>query len=101
MSFWNERKIAFFLALTMIAGMLVLSGCTESKINKDNFDKIKLGMSQEEVQRLLGPPTEATGLEIPVFSGTTAKWVRGDTTITIQFINDKVVAKEFSQQAKK
>ncbi len=88
--------------LALLAALLVAgpAGCARSKINKDNFDKIKLSMTQEEVQGLLGPPTEASGLEIPVFSGTTAKWVQGDTTITIQFVNGKVVAKEFSKQAK-
>ena len=65
--------------LVLLAALLGagLTGCAGSKVNKDNFDKIKLGMTQEEVQRLLGPPTEASGLEIPVFSGTTAKWVAG------------------------
>ncbi len=87
----------------MVAGLLAagLIGCAPSKVNKENFDKIRLGMTQEEVQQLLGPPTEASGLEIPVFSGTTAKWVQGDTIITIQFVNGKVVAKEFSKEAKK
>lgn len=90
------------LCLIMLAGLLGpgLTGCAPSKVNKDNFDKIRLGMTQEEVQGLLGPPTEATGLEIPVFSGTAAKWVQGETIITIQFVNGKVVAKEFSKQAK-
>ena len=90
------------LCLAMLAGLLGsgLTGCAPSKVNKDNFDKVRLGMTQEEVQGLLGPPTEASGLEIPVFSGTTAKWVQGDTTITIQLVNGKVVAKEFSKQAK-
>lgn len=78
-----------------------LAGCAPAKVTKDNFDKIKLGMTQEEVQQILGPPTEATGLEIPVFSGTMAKWVYGDATISIQFINGKVVAKQFSQEHKK
>ncbi len=88
--------------LVLLAALLGagLTGCAPSKVNKDNFDKIRLGMTQEEVQGLLGPPTEASGLEIPVFSGTTAKWVQGDTTITIQFVNGKVMAKEFSKQAK-
>jgi hypothetical protein len=36
-----------------------------------------------------------------VFSGTMSKWVKGDTTIAIQFVNGKVVAKEFSQPAAK
>ncbi|MFI5355347.1 MAG: hypothetical protein ACHQX0_07015, partial [Desulfobaccales bacterium] len=91
----------WLLCLAMLAGLLSpgLTGCAPSKVNKDNFDKVRLGMTQEEVQGLLGPPTEASGLEIPVFSGTTAKWVQGDTTITIQLVNGKVVAKEFSKQA--
>ncbi len=88
--------------LVLLAALLGagLTGCAPSKVNKDNFDKIRLGMTQEEVQGLLGPPTEASGLEVLVFSGTTAKWVQGDNTITIQFVNGKVVAKEFSKQAK-
>jgi outer membrane protein assembly factor BamE (lipoprotein component of BamABCDE complex) len=77
-----------------------LTGCARSKITKDNFDKVNLGMTQEEVQQILGPPTEASGLEVLVFSGTTAKWVQDDSTITIQFVNGKVVAKEFSKQPK-
>ncbi len=91
------------LALFLVVGLLGagLTGCAPSKVNKENFDKIKLGMTQEEVQHLLGPPTEASGLEIPVFSGTASKWVQGDTVITIQFVNGKVMAKEFSQQGKK
>ncbi|MCL4500396.1 MAG: outer membrane protein assembly factor BamE [Deltaproteobacteria bacterium] len=90
------------VCLVLVAVLLGagLTGCTRSKVNKDNFDKIKLSMTQEEVQKILGPPTEASGLEIPVFSGTTAKWIQGDTIITVQFINGKVVAKEFSKQPK-
>lgn len=89
-----------FLVVLLGLAIAVLSGCTGAKINKDNFDKIRIGMTQEEVQRLLGPPTEATGVEIPIFSGTASKWVQGDTIITIQFVNGKVMAKEFSHPAK-
>ena len=85
------------LVALVIAG---LAGCS-SKISKPNFDQIKLGMTQEEVQDILGPPTSATGLEIPIFSGTTSKWVQGDTVITVQFVAGKVVAKEFSQPGPK
>ena len=86
----------------LLAGLLIvgLIGCGGSKITKENFDRIKLGMTQEEVQGILGPPTEATGVEIPMFSGTTSKWARGDTVISVQFVNGKVVAKEFSKPAK-
>ncbi|HEY9073583.1 MAG TPA: outer membrane protein assembly factor BamE [Desulfobaccales bacterium] len=91
----------FFLAL--LAGLIIagLTGCAGSKINQDNFNQIKLGMSQEEVQRILGPPTESSGLEVPIFSGTMSKWIKGDVAITIQFVNGKVVAKEFSKPPNK
>ncbi|MGP8051481.1 MAG: outer membrane protein assembly factor BamE [Desulfobaccales bacterium] len=85
------------LVVLVIAG---LAGCG-SKISKQNFDQIKLGMTQEEVQGILGPPSEASGVEIPVFSGTMSKWTQGDTIITVQFVNGKVVAKEFSQPGAK
>jgi hypothetical protein len=85
------------LVALLIVGLV---GCSGSKITKENFDKIKLGMTQEEVQGILGPPTEASGIEIPVFSGTMSKWARGNTVISVQFVNGKVVAKEFSKPAK-
>ena len=53
------------------------------------------------MQGILGPPSAATGLEIPVFSGTTSKWAQGDMLITVQFVNGKMMAKEFSQPAPK
>ncbi len=98
----NSGKLRL-LCVALCLGLLLagLGGCAGSKINKGNFDKIKLGMTQEEVQRLLGPPTEASSLEIPAFAGTMSKWVQGDTVISIQFVNGKVVAKEFSQPARK
>ena len=96
-NYLNQRLRMF--GLLILVGLLIagLAGCAGSKINKNNFDKIKVGMTQEEVQAILGPPTESSGLEIPIFSGTMSKWVQGDTAITIHFINGKVVAKEFSK----
>jgi hypothetical protein len=90
------------LCRALLVGLLIIGlvGCSGSKITKDNFDQIKLGMTQEEVQAILGPPTEASGLEIPMFSGTMSKWVRGNAVISVQFVNGKVVAKEFSKPGK-
>jgi SmpA / OmlA family len=94
------RLRGFCLAILMVLLIGSLAGCARSKITKDNFDRIRLGMTQEEVQQILGPPTESSGLEIPVFSGTTSKWIKGDTLIQIQFFNGKVVAKEFNKPPK-
>jgi hypothetical protein len=34
---------------------------------------------------------------VAVFSGAVSKWKKGDVTITIQFVNGKVVAKQLSK----
>ncbi len=95
---WGRRLLCLVIVAALLS--LGLAGCAGSKINKENFDKIKLGMTQAEVQAILGPPTEASGIEIPLFEGTMSKWVQGDTVITVQFLNAKVVAKEFSKPPK-
>jgi hypothetical protein len=41
------------MLITLAAALCVLAGC-ENKITKANFDKITQGMSQREVERLLG-----------------------------------------------
>jgi hypothetical protein len=96
----NFGNLRVFLVIIIGLTIVCLVGCTGAKISKDNFDKIKLGMTQEEVQAILGPPTEASGLEIPVFSGAMSKWIQGDTVISVQFVNGKVVGKEFSKPSK-
>ena len=46
---------------------------------------------------ILGEPTESSSVDVAVFSGTVSKWRAGDVTITIQFVNGKVVAKQLSK----
>lgn len=40
--------------LTLIASLLIISACT--KLNKENYDLLKLGMSEDEVQAIIGSP---------------------------------------------
>ena len=42
-------KVKLLIAL---CGALALSGC--SKLNKENYDKLEMGMSQKEVEAILG-----------------------------------------------
>ncbi len=74
-----------------------LASCSGPKISQENFLKIQTGMSLAQVQAILGEPTEASSVDLAVFSGTVSKWRQGDVTITIQFVNGKVVAKQFSK----
>ncbi len=70
----------------------LLFGCG-SKVTPENFEKIQSGMTQEEVRAILGDPTESSGIAIGPVGGTTATWKANDRTITIQFVNGKVIAK--------
>ena len=84
------------VALGMVICMSLVS-CSGSKISQENFGKIQTGMSQAQVTAILGEATESSSVDVAVFSGTVSKWKAGDVTITIQFVNGKVVAKQLSK----
>ena len=86
------------IALLALAGttMILVAGCG-SKVSKDNFDKIKNGMTVAEVEEILGKATEegeaggAVG-EL-VGAGKVMTWKDGDKSIGVTFVNGKVTAK--------
>ncbi|MEW5708017.1 MAG: DUF3862 domain-containing protein [Pseudomonadota bacterium] len=80
--------------LLLAVALVVLTACG-SKITQENFDKIKAGMTQEEVTTLLGEPTESSGFSLGNLSGTSAVWKDKDGAIHIQFVNGKVLSKQF------
>jgi outer membrane protein assembly factor BamE (lipoprotein component of BamABCDE complex) len=84
------------VALAIVICMGLVS-CGGSKISQENFGKIQTGMSLAQVTAILGEPTESSSVDVAVFSGTVSKWKAGDVTITIQFVNGKVVAKQLSK----
>jgi hypothetical protein len=80
----------------LVSALLV--GCG-SKVTQENFDKIQAGMSREEVKAILGEPTESSGVSVGAISGDTWLWKKNGTTITIQFVSGKVLAKQFGRKA--
>jgi hypothetical protein len=74
----------------------MLAACG-SKISQENFDKIKSGMTMEEVKGILGEPTESSAMGLGPLSGTSAHWKDKDKRISIQFVNGKVTVKNFSK----
>ena len=84
------------VVLVMVICMSLVS-CSGSKISQENFEKIQTGMSMTQVTAILGEPTESSSVDVAVFSGTVSKWKAEGITITIQFVNGKVVAKQFSK----
>lgn len=76
---------------------LFFSAC--SKVTQNNFDKIQNNMTMKEVIAILGEPTSSDSLNIAGMSGATAVWKEGDAQIDIQFINDRVIIKAFSNES--
>ena len=78
-------------------GLALLFAAACSKINEDNFQKLRDGMSEQEVLGLLGTPTESSSVSVLGISGTASKWVAKDAVITVQFVNGKVRGKTFDR----
>jgi hypothetical protein len=94
-----NRPLRLGLAVLVVLAAL-LAGCSGSKVNQDNFNKIMVGMTQAQVKAILGDATESSSLDIAGFSGTTSTWRQRGAAITIQFVNGKVVAKQFAKPNK-
>ena len=80
--------------------LLWLAACG-SRLNQENFDKVRDGMSQKEVREILGEPANAEGSSFLGISGGEAVWQDDKTVITVHFLNDKVVSKRMSRADKK
>ena len=71
-------------ALT-IGLLLVMLGC--SKVTLENYNKISVGMSYEEVTQLIGPPDECDD----VMGVRNCLWGDEKRSINISFVGDKVL----------
>ena len=68
-----------------IFSILALTGC--SKVTKENYAKIKIGMSYEDVVEVLGKPDTC---EEPVLKTKSCMWGSSDKQIKIKFVVDIV-----------
>lgn len=89
------------LRTTIVALAAALLAACGSKVSAENFERIQTGMTQKEVAAILGEPTETSAVSVAGLSGGMATWRDGNTTISIQFLNDKVQAKQLSREAGK
>lgn len=84
---------AHFVRPLVLFGLL--AACQDA-ITPTNYERIENGMTMEEVEAILGPPSESKSAGIGSLSGTVSLWKGKDgTTISVQFVNGKVVSKQF------
>jgi hypothetical protein len=83
------KRVKMMIKLVMLAicmfSVLAIVGC--DKVNKENYDKIKIGMSYEEVLGILGKPDTC---QDPVWKTKTCIWGSSDKQIKIKFVVDTV-----------
>ena len=92
-----RKRLAGFLCMFACGALLVsIPLACGSRVSQANFEKIHTGMTPEEVQAILGPPTESSGVTIGGLSGSSSTWTSEEGAISIQFFNGKVKAKTFS-----
>jgi hypothetical protein len=71
--------------------ILFLSAC--SRVTPQNLEKIKMGMSSEQVKAVLGNPSDTLTQGALGLSSTTYTYKKGTSVVKIVFLNDKVMAK--------
>ena len=72
-------------SLALLSLCVVLTAC--SKINQENYAKLKSGMTRGEVEQLLGTPTDCSG----ALGMSSCTWGDGKSFISVQFAADKVL----------
>jgi hypothetical protein len=97
-----------WLAVLFVAAVcLSLTSCASSKVNKTNFEKISSGMTEEEVEAILGKGDEQAeinmpnmGINMPNMGGSgigramkVKTWQEGSKSINITFKDGKVLGK--------
>jgi hypothetical protein len=65
--------------------IMAVSGC--SKVSKENYDKIKIGMRYKEVIQIIGKPDAC---EEHILKTKSCMWGSSDKPIKIKFVGDVV-----------
>ena len=73
------------IAVIFLFSVLVFAGC--SNVTIENYEKIKTGMSYDDVVGVLGKPDSC---EDPVLKTKSCMWGSSDKQIKIKFIGDTV-----------
>ncbi len=102
----GQRFSAGMVVTVCVVMLLCLAGLTgcESKVNQENWDKITMGMTQGEVEGILGPGTrqeiQGTSISGAGIAGGAARnsldtylWKMGTKEVSITFKDGKVMAK--------
>jgi hypothetical protein len=100
----NQRLVVVWCVMVLACACLLFATGCESKVNQDNWDKITMGMTQGDVEGILGPGTkqeiQGTSISGAGVAGGAARnsldtylWKMGTREVSITFKDGKVMAK--------
>jgi len=92
-------KRAGGLLLGLIMLLMAIPGCNRnlfsgSKLTLSNYNQVTTGMTKEQVEQILGPPTSIETKDMLIFKKTTWRYEDGKKFAMITFKNDEVDGKE-------
>jgi hypothetical protein len=99
---FNQAVIGFVMLVTL------LSSCATAGLTYTNFNRVKEGMTEEEVISILGEPTKVTSVNVDTgigslfgldkLSGTNMIWSTNDAKANVIFFKGKVKSTNFTNQ---
>jgi hypothetical protein len=82
-----RRRISRLIKLFAFLSLVVLVFVSCSKLTKENYDKVKLGMDYDQVVKIIGDPEKCDSL----LNAKNCVWGDESKAIEIKFVADKVV----------
>ena len=97
----KPSSLRFSIVFCSVLVALTLGGCDRlvGKLTKANYDKITIGMSKAQVEKILGPPTTSEKVDMFIFKKTTYRYEDGKKFVMITFKNDEVDSKDSNLNA--
>jgi hypothetical protein len=71
--------------LALLSFCVFLAAC--SKVNQENYSKLSAGMPKDQVEKLLGSPTDCSG----ALGMSSCTWGDKKSFISVQYAGDKVL----------
>jgi hypothetical protein len=87
-----KKKLFLLICCFSLFGLIACG----SKLNAENLNKVKNGMSQVEVKSILGKPDGVETSEILGLKNVSYLYQNGSNKVNINFINDTVISKHGS-----
>lgn len=77
------RSSLLFLVLAI--ALTALSGC--SRVNRENYERLKMGQTYSEVESILGKPDQCEA----VLVAKSCRWGQEPKSISVNFVGEKVI----------